>query len=124
MTCHTSKALYNDWAETYEESLESWLYRAPSRVASVLLEHGMVDSAASRIVDLGCGTGLCGEALRTAGLVGCDIDGVDISASSLELAMAKPYVYTDTYEGSLDVRPCNPTIHSVSRESRGYCCDR
>ena len=52
-----------------------------------LLQHG-VELQHSRLLDLGCGTGLVGEALRTGGYEG-QIDGVDISETSLELALAK-----------------------------------
>jgi len=86
-------------ARTIQESLRSWEYPAPSRAAETLKEHG-VDSA-SRLLDLGCGTGMLGDALRETGFEG-EIEGVDISQASLEFAMAKPGVYATTYAGSLD----------------------
>eukprot|EP00729_Bicosta_minor_P002580 gene2580-7000_t len=98
-TADGARELYDTWAATYEESLRSWEYPAPSRAAETLKEHG-VDSA-SRLLDLGCGTGMLGDALRETGFEG-EIEGVDISQASLEFAMAKPGVYATTYAGSLD----------------------
>jgi len=90
--------LYDEWAGSYDAALSSWGYPAPARVAALLASHGCV--ASSRILDLGCGTGMGGEALRVAGL-GADIVGTDISTASLDLARAKG-VYADLVPANLE----------------------
>lgn len=72
---------YDDWAGRYDEDLATWNYQAPN-VAAGLLERGLSTDAA--ILDVGCGTGLSGVTLQTAGFG--DVTGVDISQSSLDLA--------------------------------------
>lgn len=72
---------YDDWAETYEETLEKWHYRAPQDSVALLAPHL---APGARILDLGCGTGLLAVALGARGAF--SIDGIDISADSLKLA--------------------------------------
>lgn len=72
---------YDDWASDYDGTLSDWRYEAPEQVASMLL---VKLSPKSTVLDVGCGTGLCGKALMAAGLV--TIDGIDVSQRSLEIA--------------------------------------
>lgn len=72
---------YDDWATEYNESLADWNYDAPEQVASLLRAELTPDSV---ILDAGCGTGLSGKALRSAGFTA--IDGIDVSSASLEVA--------------------------------------
>jgi predicted TPR repeat methyltransferase len=73
---------YDEWAHSYDDDLTAWSYRAPRVVAeTVLTRH----PAASSALDVGCGTGLVGRALRGGGFTG-EILGLDISAASLERA--------------------------------------
>jgi SAM-dependent methyltransferase len=71
-----------DWIGSYDNDLAEWDYRAGLRTASLLKPF---ISASSTIQDPGCGTGLVGAALRHVGFTG-DIDGIDLSPSSLEKA--------------------------------------
>lgn len=73
---------YDDWADTYNETLADWDYRAPGDAARLLQRTTASDAA---ILDAGCGTGLTGAALRAAGFTGA-IDGLDLSPASLEEA--------------------------------------
>ena len=82
------RKVYDDWATSYDETLSEWDYRAPEK-ASEMLRSVMSDEA--NLLDVGCGTGLTGLALRAAGFVG-PIDGVDLSPNSLREA-GKPGVY-------------------------------
>ena len=77
--------LYSEWAETYDDELESNSYVAPERGAAVFAEH--VNDHGARIVDIGCGTGLVGRFLAARGYTA--IDGLDISAEMLVQARAK-----------------------------------
>lgn len=77
--------LFDDYAQQFDEHLVAALqYDAPQRLAA-LLRPMRLPGDTWRALDLGCGTGLCGQALQ--GLVSV-IDGVDLSASMLERARA------------------------------------
>ena len=78
--------LYNQWANTYdEEFVEQQGYVLYVRVAELLLERrSLIDGS---VLDVGCGTGLVGEALRDGGIT--PIDGIDISAEMLAQAREK-----------------------------------
>ncbi len=73
---------YDEWAKSYDDDLASWSYRAPEVVAeTVVTRH----PEAGSVLDVGCGTGLVGRALRARGFAG-KILGLDISQASLEIA--------------------------------------
>lgn len=72
---------YDTWAETYDEHLKEWDYRAPNYAAELLKRYVSTGQA---ILDAGCGTGLTGKALHLAGYE--NISGIDISATSLDKA--------------------------------------
>ena len=73
---------YDEWAQSYDDDLASWSYQAPTVVAeTVVTRHPAARSA----LDVGCGTGLVGRALRARGFAG-EILGLDISHASLEIA--------------------------------------
>ncbi len=80
-----TQKIYADWAESYDADVTEWGYATPSRIAMALRRSGAnVDKG---VLDYGCGTGLCGLALRA---VGFDvIDGTDISPEMLEKAQAR-----------------------------------
>ena len=73
---------YDAWAKGYDDDLASWSYQAPSVVAQAVISR---HPEASSVLDVGCGTGLVGRALRARGLAG-EILGLDISLASLEIA--------------------------------------
>lgn len=73
---------YDEWAQRYDDDLASWSYQAPAVVAeTVVTRH----PAAGLALDVGCGTGLVGRALRAREFAG-KIVGLDISQASLEIA--------------------------------------
>jgi ubiquinone/menaquinone biosynthesis C-methylase UbiE len=73
---------YDEWAQNYDDDLASWSYQGPSVVAeTVVTRH----PDARSVLDVGCGTGLVGQALRARGFGG-QIFGLDISQASLEIA--------------------------------------
>src|SRR6187200_2488110 len=73
---------YNEWAKGYDNDLTSWSYQAPTVVAATVVSR---HPEAGSVLDVGCGTGLVGRALRTGGFTG-QIVGLDISHASLEIA--------------------------------------
>ncbi len=73
---------YDQWAQSYDDDLASWSYQAPAVVAdTVATRH----PAAASVLDVGCGTGLVGRALRARGFAG-RLLGLDISEQSLAKA--------------------------------------
>jgi predicted TPR repeat methyltransferase len=80
---------YDAWAESYDDDLASWSYQAPAVVAGTVLTR---QPDARSVLDVGCGTGLVGQALRARG---CEarIVGLDISQASLHIALR-----TDAYD--------------------------
>src|SRR3954469_15061902 len=73
---------YDEWAKAYDDDLTSWSYQAPDVVAQTVASR--LPGAGSAL-DVGCGTGLVGRALRARGFMG-QILGLDISQASLEVA--------------------------------------
>ena len=76
------RQIYDEWAIEYDETLANWDYRAPTQAAVYLRKAISVDA---EILDVGCGTGLTGIALRRAGFTG-PLDGIDLSPESLTQA--------------------------------------
>lgn len=75
---------YDDWADGYDDTLQSWQYRAPDDTATLLEEHL---AAGTQVLDVGCGTGLLGTALRERADV--TLHGLDISSVSLDQAASR-----------------------------------
>jgi predicted TPR repeat methyltransferase len=73
---------YDQWAKGYDDDLASWSYQAPTMVAETVVSR---HPEAGSVLDVGCGTGLVGRALRARGFAG-QILGLDISQASLEIA--------------------------------------
>ncbi len=92
-----TQALYSDWAATYEAEVRANGYVTPSRCAAALAAHAA--DLAAPLLDLGCGTGLSGEAFRAAGFT--TIDGTDFSDAMLAHARTKPGVYRRLTRGDL-----------------------
>lgn len=81
----STRKLYDDWADSYEEELGENGYATPGRCAAALAKHSKDQEAP--ILDFGCGTGLSGQALDQAGFE--TIDGMDLSADMLAEANNK-----------------------------------
>ncbi|WP_299199561.1 methyltransferase domain-containing protein [uncultured Tateyamaria sp.] len=107
----STRALYDDWAASYEAEVAQNGYATPGRCAEALRKY-VVDLSAP-ILDFGCGTGLSGLALKLAGFEA--IDGVDLSAEMLEGARTKAvYRHLDQIEadGALP-RDCYTTMAAI-----------
>lgn len=93
--------IFDAFAEDFEGVLEDLNYEVPSLMAKTLeaLSHN-VKLKKMRILDAGCGTGLCGKYLKKyAKFRG--LDGVDISEKMLEVARRKK-LYTRIYNQDLN----------------------
>jgi len=81
-----SRALYRDWAETYDETMLQGLhYQSPQTVAGMLADH-LADRQAM-VLDIGCGTGLLGRGLAQRGFT--TIDGLDLSPEMMRVAQRR-----------------------------------
>ncbi len=89
LSCEKVNAHYADWASTYEQELLDNGYVTPGRCAAALA--GCVADRSQPVLDIGCGTGLSGLALRSAGFE--VVDGIDFSAPMLAYAAQKPSLY-------------------------------
>jgi len=82
---------FDAFAASFEAKLQSLEYRAPELVAAALVTAGIAADGRLEILDIGCGTGLCGPLLRP---YASRLVGVDLSTGMLAHAREKN-VYTD-----------------------------
>ena len=79
------RSVFDDFAESFDRSLQLLQYQAPrllyEAVSGPLPRSGTLD-----VLDLGCGTGLCGPLLRP---IARHLVGVDLSPKMLSLAAAR-----------------------------------
>ena len=92
-----TRAFYDEWARSYDEELRAQGYVSPARTAAAMAT--AVSDLHAPLLDLGCGTGLSGEALRDAGFM--VIDGSDFSPEMLAAAEAKG-IYRKLTKGDLN----------------------
>ncbi len=94
-TPQDSVELYNDWAETYDDSFaKSSGYQLPDAVAEAFVRSG----GSGPVLDIGAGTGLVGQHLTALGIA--PIDGTDISSQMLAEAALKD-CYENLFEGDV-----------------------
>ena len=93
-----TRALYRDWAQTYDGAMLDGLgYLTPRRTAQLLAT--ATPDRKGPVLDVGSGTGLAGRALAALGFA-C-IDALDFSPEMLAVA-AKTGVYRDFHEADLN----------------------
>ena len=80
-----ARDFYQGWAEGYDAEIASNEYVTPRRCAEALIRHAAAPWAP--LMDLGCGTGISGLALKAAGFE-C-IDGYDFNQAMLDQAAGK-----------------------------------
>ena len=81
----SSNKLYKMWAPYYDKELTDNQYVTPFRCAQIL--NDLIYDKEVKILDVGCGTGLSGNALRKFGFY--QIDGLDFSKEMLKIASEK-----------------------------------
>lgn len=90
--------LYKRWANSYDEDFVAATgYVAFQRAAEIFLQHA--DRPAGPVLDVGCGTGVVGLALREGGAL--EVDGIDISQEMLDKAGSKTTGAGDAVYGKL-----------------------
>lgn len=92
---------YDAWASDYDRELANWGYEAPEQAVGLMKGH-LRNFEDAEILDCGCGTGLTGMALRTAGANG-RMTGLDASRASLETAKQK-HIYDRLEHADLNKR--------------------
>lgn len=100
-TDEETKALYDRWAEVYDEELGENEYRQPARSAKALAER-LAPTPDVSVLDVGCGSGLSGIALQEAGYGA--IDGCDFSTGMLNKA-EQTGIYRRLFEADLNTPP-------------------
>jgi len=103
-----NRSLYARWASTYESGFvadRGYVY--PERVVAVFVEHGLDGAGVGdgdAVVDVGCGTGLAGTALRNLLDSGRSvIDGLDLSPEMLHQASLKQHEGAPVYRDLIEV---------------------
>ena len=90
------RSLFDGYAAGFEEALVSRLgYRGPELLVDALARAGALTTTFASVLDLGCGTGLAGAAIRRYAQ---KLTGVDLSPRMLEAAREKG-VYDRLAEG-------------------------
>ena len=94
-TPEDSQRLYATWAETYDQDFaEAHDYLAPNLVAHAFKDAGGIGP----VLDVGAGTGLCGQALVSLAIG--PVDATDISQEMLDVAATKS-TYRSLFTGDL-----------------------
>ncbi len=103
-----NRELYARWADTYESGfIADSRYIYHDQVAAVFVAHGCdALTPDDVVVDVGCGTGLAGAALRARLHVA--IDGLDISPEMLHQASLKQHDDTPVYRRLIEADLTQP----------------
>jgi len=108
-TPEDTRALYDRWADSYDDEIAANGYATPGRVARALA--AQVGDLTAPVLDYGCGTGLSGEALRASGFT--VIDGMDPSGGMLDGAREKGVYRTLTLLDLEDSAPVPPDTYGA-----------
>lgn len=95
-----TRDFYDRWAATYDDEITENAYRQPMRCAAGLKD--MIAAEGTAVLDVGCGSGLSGFALRSAGFN--PVDGCDFSPGMLAKA-EETGLYRHLFEANLNAPP-------------------
>jgi predicted TPR repeat methyltransferase len=90
--------LFDDYADRFDAHLGSIAYRVPKLIHDAVLAVSGDDQRARRVLDLGCGTGLCGEIVKP---LATRLVGVDLSARMIAKARERK-IYDSLIVGSIE----------------------
>jgi len=90
--------LFDDYADRFDEHLGTIAYRVPKLIRDAIMETAGSDQLAWRVLDLGCGTGLCGEVMRP---LAAFLAGIDLSARMIAKARERN-IYDSLAVGSIE----------------------
>ena len=91
------EATFDEFAESFDANLEQLTYRAPQYVADAVARLCGSPARALRVLDAGCGTGLCGPLIAPYAQ---HLVGVDLSARMLDKARSRQ-VYDELIKAEL-----------------------
>ena len=93
-----TRALYRDWASTYDETMLDGLdYLTPQKTAELLST--VVKDKTARILDVGAGTGLAGQSLAELGFT--NIDALDYSNAMLGVSKIREQDGNPVYQNCI-----------------------
>ena len=90
--------LFDDYADRFDAHLGTISYHVPERIRDAIVEVAGSDQLTWRMLDLGCGTGQCGEAVRPLATF---LAGVDLSARMIAKARERD-IYDSLMVASID----------------------
>jgi len=88
---------FDNFAASFDSKLANLKYRAPALVAAIVDDLGLERSRSLAVLDIGCGTGLCGPLVAPYAR---RLTGVDLSAGMLAQAKQRN-VYDELIKGEL-----------------------
>lgn len=91
------RAMFDRFAGSFDAAVERLGYRGPSQIVAALSEEHAEPARALEVLDVGCGTGLCGLLLRPYAR---RLVGVDLSPAMLAKARQRG-VYDELFEAEL-----------------------
>ena len=90
------KLLFNDYADHYDEHVNALSYQVPQLLYE-MVKQSFSGTRFDRVLDLGCGTGLCGLLFRS---IAQHLHGVDLSSAMLTIARER-HLYDALFEGEI-----------------------
>lgn len=88
------QTFYSSWSESYDDDVKKCHYSGPESLINIFVDMFRING--SRIIDVGCGTGLITEHLNT-NKYQIEVDGLDLSQEMLDIAKKRGY-YTHLYQ--------------------------
>ena len=90
-------SVFDGFARSFDAKLAQLSYRAPALVAAEVARRCGPPDGTLKVLDAGCGTGLCGPLLAP---FASQLDGVDLSEGMLRLAVERQ-LYAGLFQGEL-----------------------
>nr|XP_039265743.1 uncharacterized protein LOC120341321 [Styela clava] len=87
--------VYTDWAKVYDNDIDTLGYLTPENLVKEMLKY-VNNSPSTQLLDIGAGTGRCGELLKKHGYKGI-MDALEINGAMLDVARSKS-IYRGHYE--------------------------
>lgn len=113
-----TKALYQDWASTYDETmLDGLAYLTPAKTADILCS--VVLDKSALVLDVGSGTGLAGQNLAERGFK--NIHALDYSSAMLGVAKVRQYDGKQVY-GEILQADLNQKLSLISNSYDAIIC--
>lgn len=104
-----TRALFNQYAYNYDEHVKSTLqYQVPSLLRSIIAPYALGSTHPWKVLDLGCGTGLCAPQFSD---LAAHLTGVDVSENMIQIAKQR---------GGYDKLIVDDAIHYLSTQHQRF----